>query len=114
MRTIVDIPDDLIKALDRLGTQEDVSRAELVRRAVQLYLDSEQERAVNESAAAVDKYYGFLQDCPEAFGGMDGLEYQRQIRGEWGGRDQDYAKWGFQDQPAQPYEHPYEPPKKKE
>jgi len=43
MRTIVDLPEDQIKALDSIGKREDLSRTELVRRAVAAYLDGAQE-----------------------------------------------------------------------
>lgn len=102
MRTIVDIPEDQVKALDSLGKKENLSRAELVRRAVQNYLDVER----TKSAGAVDKYFGFLKDCPEAFDGLDGLAYERKIRAEWDDRDKMYGNWGMQDKAAAPaYEH---------
>ena len=70
MRTIVDIPENDVKALDSLGKKENLSRAELVRRAVQSYLEAAQRK----STAAVDEYFGFLKDCPEAFDGLDSLD----------------------------------------
>lgn len=101
MRTIVDIPEDQIKALDSLGKKDNLSRAELVRRAVQAYLEVEQGR----TAGAVDAYFGFLQGVPDAFGGMDSLDYQQDMRGEWDDRDKSYSNWGFQEGGATPYEH---------
>lgn len=83
MRTIVDLPDEQVKALDSLGNKENVSRAELVRRAVQSYLDAEKDK----SAAAIDKYFGMFRGDPNVFDGLDGLEYQRKIRAEWDERD---------------------------
>lgn len=99
MRTIVDIPDDQIRALDHAGKKEQVSRAEIIRRAVALYLEKEKSR----SADAIEQYHGFLKNEPTAFGGMDGLAYQEQMRGEWDHRDQMYGRWGFQDPPSQPF-----------
>lgn len=101
MRTIVDIPDDHVNALDSLGKKENLSRAELVRRAVAQYLEVER----GKSSGAVDKYFGFLKDCPEAFDGLDGLAYQRKIRAEWDDRDKMYGNWGLHDKGAQDYEH---------
>ena len=38
MRTIVEIPDDLVEALDRLKAREGASRSALVRRAIESFL----------------------------------------------------------------------------
>lgn len=83
MRTIVDIPEDQVKELDSLGKKENLSRAELVRRAVASYLDAEKDK----SAAAIEKYFGMFKGDPNVFDGLDGLEYQRKIRAEWDDRD---------------------------
>ena len=88
MRTIVDIPEDQIKALDSLGKKEDVSRAELVRRAINRYLETE----TAKSAEAIDKYFGLFKGDDAVFGGMDGLEYQQKIRAEWDERDAETEK----------------------
>lgn len=101
MRTIVDIPEDQIKALDLIGKNQDVSRAELVRRAVDLYLAKEKKKT---SADAIDQYFGFLKDYPEAFDGLDGVEYQEKIRAEWDGRDDMYANWGLHDQKSSDFD----------
>lgn len=82
MRTIVDLPEDQVKELDSIGKKKDLSRAELVRRAVEMYLDVEQQAAKSQ----LDKYFGILKGS-HLFEGMDGLEYQEKIRAEWGGRD---------------------------
>lgn len=102
MRTIVDLPDEQIKALDALVAQNDVSRAELVRRAVSLYLKKNKEKN-NEDM--ISKYHGFLADDPDAFDGLDGLEYQNKIRSEWDERDAQYSNWGMQDSASGSYEH---------
>lgn len=101
MRTIVDIPEDAIKLLDSIGKRDDVSRAELVRRAVDLYLAEERKK---KSDDAIDKYCGFLKDAPDAFDGLDGLDYQRKMRAEWDDRDREYGQWGFQESPPTPFE----------
>ena len=85
MRTLIDLPEDDIKALDMIGKKEDLSRAELVRRAVARYLEEEQDAAKND----VDKYFGLFKDDPTAFDGLSGLEYQQKMRDEWGVRDDD-------------------------
>jgi metal-responsive CopG/Arc/MetJ family transcriptional regulator len=40
MRTIVDIPQNVLDELDELAGREDISRAEAVRRAMAEYLES--------------------------------------------------------------------------
>ncbi len=101
MRTIVDISDDDISHLDRIGKRDNLSRAEIMRRAVGLYLEEERKR---KSDAALETYYGFLKDVPNAFDGLDGLAYQDKMRGEWDDRDNMYRTWGFHDSDAQtPY-----------
>ena len=72
MRTIVDIPDNVIATLDNVGNKEQRSRAAIIREAVDCYL---KEHYVNDSSAA----YGIWKDNI-----TDGVEYQRNIRNEWG------------------------------
>lgn len=43
MRTIVDLPDDQVTALDKICQQKKISRAEAVRRAVSSLLDAEKQ-----------------------------------------------------------------------
>ena len=71
MRTLVDLVDSQVQALDRLAKRQDRSRASLIR-------------------GAVDDYLG--RNCPEgegdAFGlwgrdAVDGLAFQEQARREW-------------------------------
>ncbi len=71
MRTIVDIPDEEIRALADLCEAEKISRAEAVRRAIRGYLKVQQ-----------------TQQSDDAFGawrgrGEDGLTYQERLRSEW-------------------------------
>lgn len=73
MRTIVDLPEEHVRALDRLREREDVSRAELIRRAVEAYVQSHSVKA--------------LKDLP-GFGAwkrkrVEGVKYQRRLRSEW-------------------------------
>lgn len=71
MRTTVDLPDEQVRQLADICRRDRVSRAEVVRRAVASYLDSQR-----------------LGDQDDLFGawrvrGTDGLEYQRRLRREW-------------------------------
>ena len=69
MRTLVTFEDEQIRALDTLARRQRVSRAELIRRAVDRFLE--------------EKTSG--DDLP-SFGlwdGGDGLAYQEKLRSEW-------------------------------
>lgn len=75
MRTIVDLPDEQIRALDAYGKKHGVSRAEAVRRAVATFLPKRRPRKLD-----------FRND--PAFGSwknrdVDSVEYQRKLRAEW-------------------------------
>ncbi len=76
MRTIIDLPDDQLAALDAWRVAHGVSRAEAVRRAVARLLDDEPVRR-----AAIDAARGLWADRDE-----DGLAYQERLRSEWEGR----------------------------
>ena len=72
MRTIIDLPDRQVDALDRISQSRKLSRAELIRQAVDRYLQ------------------GHLPGREEAFGlwkregvRADGGAYQRRLRKEW-------------------------------
>lgn len=71
MRTIVDIPSKDIQALDILSEQEHVSRAAVIRKAIEAYL---QTHAASDPKAA----FGIWKKKPK-----DGLELQRRLRREW-------------------------------
>ena len=70
MRTIVELPARAVAALDRIRARRQVSRAALVREAVERFLDVE-----------------VRSDRERAFGawgpGEDGLAMQHRLRGEW-------------------------------
>ena len=70
MRALIDIPDDQIRALARIGKRESVSRAALIRRALTDFIAA--------CAPPSDA---------EAFGswstGEDALAYEDRVRGEW-------------------------------
>jgi metal-responsive CopG/Arc/MetJ family transcriptional regulator len=71
MRTLVDLPEEHIKVLKQLSEQSQLSRAELVRRAVAEYLQRHQ-------LGAAENAFGIWRYEPR-----DGLDYQRGLREEW-------------------------------
>jgi Arc/MetJ-type ribon-helix-helix transcriptional regulator len=70
MRTIVDLPEHHVEALDRLAAQRRASRAALVRDAVEMYLEG-------QAAAGREAAFGGWD------GDEDGLAVQRRLRAEW-------------------------------
>lgn len=70
MRTIVDLPETQISRLAELVEQENVSRAELIRRAISEYL---QHHKPND-----DRAFGLWSSRKE-----DGIAYQDRLRDEW-------------------------------
>lgn len=74
MRTIIEIPDSYVQRLDELKQQRGVSRSELVREAVERYLESAV-GSVEDTAFGVWAAEGGLQE--------DGVIYQRRLRSEW-------------------------------
>jgi metal-responsive CopG/Arc/MetJ family transcriptional regulator len=100
MRTLVDIPDNDIEQLDLIARRDKLSRAELLRQAVALYLDREKQKA---SDAAVDDYFGYLKNAPDAFGGKDAIAYQNDMRTEWEQPETDYSKWAMHDSGSSEY-----------
>ncbi len=73
MRTLVDIPERDLEALNRMSKAENVSRAELVRRAITLYLTPRK-----RDNSGLRKAFGLWKDRNE-----DALEYQERMRREW-------------------------------
>lgn len=71
MRTIVDIPENQIQALKRLSESKQLSRAELMRRAVAEFLSRHQPAGDDEAFGAWMEYK------------IDSLTYQEQARAEW-------------------------------
>jgi hypothetical protein len=72
MRTIIELPDDQIEALDGICRQERISRAEAIRRAVALLVS---QRGADASGAA----FGLWRTGRRG----DGLAYQQRLRREW-------------------------------
>ncbi len=71
-RALVGIPENELKALDALSEIQHVSRAELIRRAVSLYLEK------FKPTDSTDVAFGLWEDRK-----MDGLAYQTRLREEW-------------------------------
>jgi hypothetical protein len=73
VRTIIELPEDQVEALDGICRRESISRAEAIRRAVDLLV---RDRAAGASHAAFGLWRG-----PRA---VDGLTFQERLRREWG------------------------------
>ncbi|MBT9368727.1 CopG family transcriptional regulator [Rhizobium sp. CSW-27] len=73
MRTLIDLEDKAVAALDRLAREENVSRSALIREAV---ADLLQRREKPRMEAAFGLWAG---SDPE----VDGVAYQRSLREEW-------------------------------
>ena len=71
MRTIIDLPDRNLDALDRLARRRQSSRAAVVRQAVDEFL-------ARTMAEDVDQAFGIWRDRP-----VNALAHQRRLRGEW-------------------------------
>jgi len=73
MRTIVDLPEQDLRAIKQLAQQQNTSQAEMLRRAVRLYLETCRQEIE-----------------PLAFGirhgREDGMAYQQALREEWEAR----------------------------
>jgi predicted transcriptional regulator len=70
-RILIDLSDDVIQRLDNLKQLRNQPRAELLREAIELYLDQ-------QSSAVIRDALGLWGNQQE-----DGLEYQRKLREEW-------------------------------
>jgi hypothetical protein len=71
VRTIIELPDDQLDALAEICRQDDISRAEAIRRAVAEHVG--RRRAARPAAA-----FGLWRQRP-----VDGLRYERRVRREW-------------------------------
>lgn len=71
MRTIIDVPKEMIQTLDRVRLAEQKSRAALIRDAISEYLGK---KAVPSAEAA----FGLWRQNP-----VDGVEMQKRLRDEW-------------------------------
>jgi len=73
MRTLIEIPEQQIIALKDLCQSQGLSRAEAIRRAIDVYLQQ-------QSPGEVDAFGLWQHNKPEI---EDGLEYQKRVREEW-------------------------------
>ncbi len=71
MRTIIDLQDTQIEALKNIGKRVGLSRAELIRRAVNEYLQHHHAETNEEAFGLWAKHE------------QDGLTYQEALRKEW-------------------------------
>ncbi len=71
-RALVGIPEADLQSLDVLSQSQHVSRAELIRQAVSMYL------AQFKPVENADEAFGLWKDA-----GVDGLAYQAKLREEW-------------------------------
>lgn len=74
MRTIIDVPDNVIESLDRVRAAEKRSRAAVIREAIDVYLRA---KATPETASAFGLWKAKSRD---------GLRYQRELRSDWDDR----------------------------
>ena len=70
-RILIDLSDDVIQRLDNLKQLRNQPRAELLREAIELYLDQQNSSVIREALGL----WGNQQE--------DGLEYERKLREEW-------------------------------
>jgi metal-responsive CopG/Arc/MetJ family transcriptional regulator len=70
-RTLVDLGDTQIRALDELSKKEKRSRAALIRQAIDDYLATRRDRQEGDAFGLWGKRK------------VDGLAYQEKVRGEW-------------------------------
>ena len=73
MRTLVDLPDEDVKALDAIARRDGKSRAAVMRDAVANYL-------ADGAKQGFEKYFGLWERHGST---VDGLEYERKLRDEW-------------------------------
>ena len=72
-RFLVDVPEEDVARLDALAKAEGKSRAAVLREAVANYIAA-------ESKQGFEKYFGLWERHGST---VDGLEYERKLRGEW-------------------------------
>ena len=72
-RFLVDVPADDVRKLDEIARREGKSRAAVLREAVANYLEV-------SGNQGFEKFFGLWERHGST---IDGLEYERQLRGEW-------------------------------
>ena len=71
MRTIIEVPDDVIEAFDKMSGAEKRSRSSLIREAITEYLH-------NKTLPPAEVAFGLWKSDPK-----DGVAYQNDLRAEW-------------------------------
>ena len=71
MRTLINLPEPDVHALDEIGRRRRVSRAKVIRQAVGEYL-------ARNAVGEIEAGFGLWRDQA-----VDGLEFQRKAREEW-------------------------------
>ena len=74
MRTIVDIPEDQLRRVDTIARRRNWSRAATVRKALELFVESEPD----DFDAVLDRAIVAWADID-----INGLEWQQKLRAEW-------------------------------
>ncbi len=69
MKTILELPQDLIELLSRVCKHKQISKAEAIRTAVRVYWGAD---------APTDSAFGLWKNRK-----IDGMAYQRKLRSEW-------------------------------
>ena len=78
MRTIVDIPEQELEKLRLICEQEEISRAEAIRRALGLYTEQYPKKELGSA-------FGLWKDrC------LEGLAYEDQVRTDWDRDESDF------------------------
>lgn len=72
MRTIIEVPDEVIHKLDQLGELKQRSRAAIIREAISLYLEQKAVRDEDDGAFGLWKSRG-----------LDSLQYEESVRSDW-------------------------------
>lgn len=70
-RILIDLSDDVIQRLDNLKQLRNQPRAELLREAIEQYLDQQSSSVIRDALGL----WGNQQE--------DGLDYERKLREEW-------------------------------
>jgi metal-responsive CopG/Arc/MetJ family transcriptional regulator len=74
MRTLIDIPDEQLEQLREISNRENTSRAAIIREAIASYL------AKRRKVGAKDAFGLWRHEGRDV---VDGVEYQKALRGEW-------------------------------
>ena len=72
MRTIIDIPEDMLTQLESARVRQKRSRASLIREAIQSFLKKQSD------SSDLDRAFGLWKEKE-----FDGMDYQNELRREW-------------------------------